>query len=54
MALLNVGEAASKALNYRPDLVRQFPELSWYAMEGMRNRIAHSYWELILKLCGKL
>jgi uncharacterized protein with HEPN domain len=52
MCLLNVGEAASRALTYRPALAVELPNISWIEMIGMRNRVAHGYWKLSLILFG--
>ena len=46
--LVVIGEAATKLLDRFPDTAAQFPEVQWQAMRGMRNRIAHGYYEIDL------
>lgn len=53
MCLLNTGEAASRALTYRPSLVVEIPDIYWTEMIGMRNRIAHGYWEIEFDIVWK-
>ena len=53
MCLLNAGEAASRAFTYRPSLVVEIPDVSWTEMIGMRNRIAHGYWEIEFDIVWK-
>ncbi|MBN9062814.1 MAG: DUF86 domain-containing protein [Rhizobiales bacterium] len=44
--LLVIGEAAAKLANRHPDFVAGHPRLPWRQMQGMRNRIAHGYFDL--------
>ncbi|MGB8377170.1 MAG: DUF86 domain-containing protein [Rhodanobacteraceae bacterium] len=46
MNLLIIGEVASKALEQHADTLAGYPQLPWTSMKGMRNRIAHGYFEL--------
>lgn len=46
MSLLIVGEIAAKALDRYGHLLVAFPAIPWASMKGMRNRIAHGYFEL--------
>lgn len=48
MSLVIVGEAATKVMDGFPDFVRAHPEVPWRGMRGMRNRIAHGYFEINL------
>lgn len=41
-------EAATKLLQDYPDFVEQYPDLQWRSMKGMRNRIAHGYFDINL------
>ena len=41
MSLIVLGEAATKVMD-------QHPEIAWRSMRGMRNRIAHGYFEIDL------
>jgi uncharacterized protein with HEPN domain len=50
MCLVIVGEAASKLMDQYPDFVAQYPQVPWRSMRGMRNRIAHGYFEIDLDL----
>jgi uncharacterized protein with HEPN domain len=45
MNLLIIGEAAAKIMEAEPDFVRAHPEVPWRSMRGMRNRMAHGYFE---------
>lgn len=46
MKLLVIGELAAKLLDEHPDYTRQYPQIPWQQMKGMRNRMAHGYFEL--------
>ncbi|MBR7001307.1 MAG: DUF86 domain-containing protein [Neisseriaceae bacterium] len=50
MNVLIIVEAASKLINDYPDFVAQHPEIEWYSMRGMRNRIAHGYFDIDLEV----
>jgi uncharacterized protein with HEPN domain len=50
MSLLVVGEAAAKIMDASPDFVRAHPQLPWRSMRGMRNRMAHGYFEIDYQL----
>lgn len=46
--LVILGEAATKLLDgYEPFLSR-YPQVPWRSMKGMRNRIAHGYFDINL------
>ena len=46
--LILVGEEATKLLKSDPAFAEQHPDVPWHAMKGMRNRIAHGYFEINL------
>ena len=46
--ILIIGEAATKIINEHPDFVAAYPEIPWREMRGIRNRMAHGYYELDL------
>lgn len=46
MSLLALGEIANTIHRQTPDWVEQNPQIAWKPMRGMRNIIAHSYFEL--------
>lgn len=46
--LMIVGEATSKFLKGHGDFLQRYPDVSWASMKGMRNRIAHGYFEINL------
>lgn len=48
--LLIVGEAATQLAKEFPAFVAQFPEFPWKHMRGMRNRMAHGYFEINLDI----
>lgn len=48
MNLVIIGEAATRIMDTHPDFVANHPEVPWRSMRGMRNRIAHAYFEIDL------
>ena len=48
MSLVIIGEAASKIMDNDPAFSESHPHVPWRAMRGMRNRIAHGYFEINL------
>ncbi len=46
--IIIIGEAVTKLMKDHPNLLNQFPEVPWTNMRGMRNRIAHGYFEINL------
>jgi uncharacterized protein with HEPN domain len=48
MNLVVIGEAASRVLEHHADFAQRHPELPWRQMRGMRNRMAHGYFEIDL------
>jgi len=45
MSIIILGEAATRIMDRHPDFAEAHPEIAWRAMRGMRNRIAHGYFE---------
>lgn len=50
MSLIIIGEAATKVMDVYPDFAQAYPQISWRSMRGMRNRIAHGYFEINLEV----
>jgi uncharacterized protein with HEPN domain len=48
MSLIVIGEAATKVMDGYAEFARSHPHLPWRNMRGMRNRIAHGYFEINL------
>jgi uncharacterized protein with HEPN domain len=48
MSLIVIGEAATKVMDQHVEFVDQHPEVPWRSMRGMRNRIAHGYFDINL------
>ena len=48
MSLIIIGEAATKVMDRHPKFVSEHPEVLWRNMRGMRNRIAHGYFDINL------
>ena len=46
--LLVLGETATKILQNQPDFAALHPQIPWRSMKGMRNRIAHGYFDINL------
>ncbi len=43
-----IGEAATKLLKDYSDFLDRHPKVPWRSMKGMRNRIAHGYFDINL------
>lgn len=50
MSLIIVGEAATKMMDSYPGFVQAHAQVPWRSMRGMRNRIAHGYFDINLDL----
>jgi uncharacterized protein with HEPN domain len=48
MNLIILGEAATKIMDHHAAFAESHPEVPWRNMRGMRNRIAHGYFEIDL------
>jgi uncharacterized protein with HEPN domain len=48
MSLIVLGEAATKIMDQQPGFAAQHDEIPWRNMRGMRNRIAHGYFDIDL------
>lgn len=48
--LVIIGEAATKIMDGYDAFVELHPALPWRSMRGMRNRIAHGYFEIDLDI----
>jgi uncharacterized protein with HEPN domain len=48
LSLLVIGEASTKLLQDHAGFLAQHPEIPWSSMKGMRNRLAHGYFEVNL------
>jgi uncharacterized protein with HEPN domain len=44
--LIIIGEAAARLSNVYPEFAQAHSEVPWAQMRGMRNRIAHGYFEI--------
>lgn len=50
MSLIILGEAATKVMDKFTEFTAAHPAIPWRSMRGMRNRIAHGYFEIDLDL----
>lgn len=50
MSLIVLGEAATKVMDRYPDFAQRHSSIAWRSMRGMRNRIAHGYFEIDLEV----
>lgn len=50
MNLVVIGEAASRVMDHHAEFTQRHPELPWREMRGMRNRMAHGYFEINLEV----
>lgn len=48
MSLIILGEAATKIMDTYTEFSQAHPEIPWRSMRGMRNRIAHGYFDINL------
>lgn len=48
MSLVIIGEAATKVMDGYAGFTQAHPEVPWRSMRGMRNRIAHGYFDVNL------
>ena len=48
MSLIIIGEAATKVMDRHPEFTQAHATVPWRSMRGMRNRIAHGYFEINL------
>ena len=48
MSLIILGEAATKVMDSYAEFSQAHPEVPWRSMRGMRNRIAHGYFDINL------
>lgn len=48
MSLIIVGEASTKIMDGFPEFTQEQPSVPWRSMRGMRNRIAHGYFDINL------
>ncbi|QPK62409.1 DUF86 domain-containing protein [Methylomonas sp. LL1] len=46
MSLIIIGEAATKVMDRYPAFIEKHSNVPWRNMRGMRNRIAHGYFEI--------
>lgn len=44
--LIILGEAASRLMDRHPEFVAANPGIEWRSIRGMRNRIAHGYYDI--------
>jgi uncharacterized protein with HEPN domain len=48
MSLVIIGEAATKVMDGYAEFIQAHPAVPWRSMRGMRNRIAHGYFDINL------
>lgn len=50
MSLIIIGEAAAKVIESHHEFAQSHPQIQWRSMRGMRNRIAHGYFDINLEV----
>ncbi|MES2949505.1 MAG: DUF86 domain-containing protein [Pseudomonadota bacterium] len=50
MSLIVLGEAATKIMDQYPAFAELHKQIPWRSMRGMRNRIAHGYFDINLEV----
>jgi uncharacterized protein with HEPN domain len=48
MALVLIGEAAGRIMTHHPNFPVEHPDIPWSKIRGMRNLVAHDYYEVEL------
>jgi uncharacterized protein with HEPN domain len=48
--IMIIGEAATKLAQSDPGLLARHPQVPWSSMRGMRNRVAHGYFDIDLQV----
>ncbi len=48
MSLIIIGEAATKVMDSHTEFAQAHGEVPWQSMRGMRNRVAHGYFDINL------
>ena len=48
--LITIGEIATRVMSEHPDFVANHPDIPWRQMRGMRNRMAHGYFDINLEI----
>lgn len=48
MSIIIIGEAATKVMDRYGDFASAHPDVPWRSIRGMRNRIAHGYFDINL------
>ena len=48
--IIILGEAAAKIVQSYPDFADAHPDIPWRQMRGMRNRVAHGYFDIDLDI----
>lgn len=48
--IIVIGEAASRVLGEYPDFAARHPAIPWRGIKGMRNRLAHGYFDINLDI----
>ena len=50
MNLIVIGEAATKVMDKFPEFASAHGDISWRSLRGMRNRLAHGYFDINLEV----
>ena len=50
LSFIIIGEAATKVMDGYPEFTQAHTEVPWRDMRGMRNRMAHGYFDINLEL----
>lgn len=50
MSLIILGEAATKLMDRYTEFTQEHPQVPWRSIRGMRNRIAHGYFDINLEV----
>ena len=53
LSLIIIGEAATKVMEGYAAFTQAHPEVPWRNMRGMRNRMAHGYFDIDLNVVGE-
>ena len=48
--VITIGEIAARVLSEHAEFVNKYPNVPWRQMRGMRNRMAHGYFDINLEI----
>lgn len=50
MSLVMLGEVVTRLAKEAPEILTEHPDIPWHNIQGLRNRLAHGYFEIDLNI----